>query len=74
MCKEVAHTISASTSSCYRRSFAAEILTPVLRNINLEVTDNFDTCNIFKRIPSRPVVALPLGRKFNDVVAMDLKV
>ena len=32
-----------------------------------------DVCLRFKRNPSRPVVSIPLARKFNDVISMDLK-
>ena len=38
-----------------------------------EVAENCDTCKRFKRVAPRPVVAIPIGTKFLDVVAMDLK-
>ena len=37
------------------------------------VVENCDTCKRFKRPPPRPVVAIPIGEKFLDCVAMDLK-
>ena len=37
------------------------------------VAENCETCKRFKRAPPRPVVAIPMGEKFMDVVAMDLK-
>ena len=37
------------------------------------VTDNCQTCKIYKKAPPRPVVALPMAMEFQEVVAMDLK-
>ena len=37
------------------------------------VAENCDTCKRFKRAPPRPVVSIPMGTKFLEVVAMDLK-
>ena len=38
-----------------------------------ECTDNCQICLEFKRPKLRPIVAFPLGNKFNDVVCLDLK-
>jgi len=38
-----------------------------------EIYANCDRCKQFARTPSRPVVALPMARSFNEKVAMDLK-
>ena len=37
------------------------------------VSSNCDTCKRYKKPMPRPVVALPIAEKFNDVLAMDLK-
>ena len=37
------------------------------------VSENCDTCKRYKKPNPRPVVALPLAKKFNDILAMDLK-
>ena len=38
-----------------------------------DVAENCETCKRYKRVPPRPVVSIPIGQKFLDVVAMDLK-
>ena len=38
-----------------------------------DVCEKCDTCKRYKRVLPRPVVAIPIGQKFLDVVAMDLK-
>ena len=38
-----------------------------------EVSESCDTCLKYKKVKPRPVVGLPRGRYFNDMVAMDLK-
>ena len=52
----------------------AQVITPQLAEINNNVADNCKTCIQFKRNKPRPVVAAPLSLKFNDVLAMDLKI
>ena len=37
------------------------------------VTKNCDVCKVYKKPPSRPVVALPQSSEFQELVAMDLK-
>ena len=37
------------------------------------VTEQCNTCKIFKRPPPRPVVGLPMSSTFNECVAMDIK-
>ena len=49
-------------------------MTPQIEKLNNDVAENCDTCNTFKRNKPRPVVAAPLSRNFNDVIAMDLKI
>ena len=49
-----------------------------VNNIKLEseikrVSDSCEVCLKFKKPVPRPIVALPIAKKFNDVVAMDLK-
>lgn len=36
--------------------------------------DNCDICKRYAKTPARPVVSLPLAERFNEKVAMDLKV
>ena len=38
-----------------------------------EIYSKCKTCRLFKRAPSRPVVALPASSDFNEVLTMDLK-
>ena len=38
-----------------------------------KIDSSCETCMKFKRTPSRPVVCMPMARKFNEVVSMDLK-
>ena len=52
----------------------ADCLTPELKKMNQTIAESCETCLKFKRNKPRPVVAPPLSSKFNDVVAMDLKV
>ena len=69
--RQFRHQPAYVTEGLLRR---AEILTPELRKLNVETAINCDICKVYKRSPPRPVVALPIASKFNDVVAMDLKV
>lgn len=39
----------------------------------VNVSENCKICHEYKKPPPRPVVGLPLATKFNEVVAMDLK-
>ena len=39
-----------------------------------DVSENCNVCLKYKKVKPRPVVGLPRGRYFNDIVAMDLKV
>ena len=45
-----------------------------LENKIREVSDSCEVCLKYKKPVPRPIVALPIAKKFNDVVAMDLKV
>lgn len=38
-----------------------------------DISNNCEICLKYKRVPSRPVVSIPLARDFNEAVAMDLK-
>ena len=38
------------------------------------ISRSCETCMKFQRAPPRPVVGLPMARKFNETIAMDLKV
>ena len=38
-----------------------------------EISENCEICLKYKKVKPRPVVGLPCGRYFNDIVAMDLK-
>ena len=44
-----------------------------LKTLIKQTTEECQTCKIFKKPPPRPVVALPMSSKFQEVVAMDLK-
>ena len=52
----------------------AEILTPELKQINQNFVKDCEICDRYKRTRPRPVVSLPLARRFNEVIAMDPKV
>ena len=69
--RQFRHQPAHVTEGLLRR---ADILTPELKRMNIEVAVNCDICKLYKRSPPRPVVALPIASKFNDVIAMDLKV
>ena len=53
---------------------SANVITPHIEKLNKDVAENCDTCNKYKRNKPRPVVAAPLSKNFNDVIAMDLKI
>ena len=38
-----------------------------------EISENCDTCKRHMKVPPRPVVSVPIGTQFLEVVAMDLK-
>ena len=38
-----------------------------------EISKKCDICTRFKKTPSRPIVCLPMAKRFNQIVAMDLK-
>ena len=44
-----------------------------LKNEIVNVTNNCNTCKIFKKPPPRPVVGLPMASKFLECIAIDLK-
>ena len=62
---------------------SAKSITTILKNADAldkqsdtivdEISVSCEICLRYKRTPSKPVVSLPLAKKFNDVVAMDLK-
>ena len=54
--------------------FKEHLLSPEIKQINEDIAKNCETCIKFKRNKPRPVVAPPMASKFNEVVAMDLKV
>lgn len=37
------------------------------------VTNEWQTCKKFKKLPPRPIISLPLASEFQETVAMDLK-
>jgi transposase InsO family protein len=43
------------------------------RGVIDKIQQNCEICKVYARTPSRPVVALPMAKAFNDIVAMDLK-
>ena len=49
-------------------------LTPELKRINQNVVKDCEMCNRYKKVRPRLVASLPLARRFNEVIAMDLKV
>ena len=51
-----------------------KVFTLELKRINQNVVKDCEICNICKRTRSRPVVSLQLARRFNKVMAIDLKV
>ena len=69
--RQFRHQPAYVTETLLRR---AGILSPELKKMNIEAAINCDICKLYKRSPPRPIVAAPLASKFNDVIAMDLKV
>ena len=51
----------------------ADVVDNEVNEITEQISDNWNVCKWFKRIPARPVVCMPLAKKFNQVIAMDLK-
>ena len=51
----------------------AGISKPELNSAIKSVTANCETCQRYRRNPSKPVVAFPLATRFNETVALDLK-
>ena len=45
-----------------------------MKKINKDIADSCETCLRYKKTKPRPIVSAPLANKFNDVIAMDLKV
>ena len=39
----------------------------------IKVSDNCESCLLYRKPPARPVVSLPLATRFNETVSMDLK-
>ena len=39
----------------------------------VNVSSNCTTCNLYKKVPPRPIVGLPVATEFQETVAMDLK-
>ena len=52
----------------------AGVLTPELKRINQNVVKDCEICNRYKKTRPRPVVSLPLARRFSEIIAMDFKV
>ena len=52
----------------------AGVLIRELKRINQNVVKDCEICNRYKKTRPHPVVSLPLARRFNEVIAMDLKV
>ena len=69
--RQFRHQPAGVTEDLLRR---AECLTPEIKKINENIAEGCETCLKFKKNKPRPVVAPSLANKFNDVVAMDLKV
>jgi len=69
--RQFRHHPAKTTEDLLRK---AGLLNKDVKRINKEVVDNCQICKRYKRSPHNPVASLPLARKFNDVVAMDLKV
>ena len=69
--RQFRHQSEKVTEDMMRR---AEVLTLELKRINQNVVKDCEICNRYKRTRPRPIVSLPLARRFNEVIAMDLKV
>ena len=69
--RQFRHNSAKATEDLLRN---AGLLTNDIRRINKEVVADCDICKQYKKTPARPVIALPIAKKFNDVVAMDLKI
>ena len=39
-----------------------------------KVGENCETCMQFKKAPSRPIVSMPMAKRFNEMISMDLKI
>ena len=69
--RQFLHQSEKATEDLMRR---AGVLTPELKRINQNVVKDCEIRKRYKKNRPRPVVSLPLARRFNEVIAMDLKV
>lgn len=51
----------------------ADVWSDDYRDIVTDVQAKCDVCKMYAKTPARPVVAMPMAKKFNEKVAMDLK-
>lgn len=51
----------------------ADVWEPNFEDILTQIKNDCQTCKIYRRTPSRPVVGMPMASKFNETVALDLK-
>ena len=52
----------------------AEVFTPELKRINQNVVKECEKCDRYNRARLRSKASLPLARRFNELIAMELKV
>ena len=71
--RQFAHATAEKLISTLKNSNSSWKDDPNLRKKLVEVVDNCQTCQLYRKPPARPVVGLPLATKFQETVAMDLK-
>ena len=69
--RQFRHQSGKVTEDLMRRT---EVFTSELKLINQNVVKDCELCNRHKKIRPIPVVSLPLARRLNEVIAMDLEV
>ena len=69
--RQLRHQPASVTEDILKR---ADCATAEIKQINEDIVKNCETCIKFKRNKPRPIVAPPMASKFNEVIAMDLKV
>ena len=71
--RQFAHATADKLITTINNSNSSWKNNPTLKKKLVEVVENCDTCQKYRKPPGRPVVALPLATKFQETVAMDLK-
>ena len=70
---KIASAVSASECKEVESFFAGVWDDSRLKSLD-KIDEKCETCVMFRKTPSRPIVGLPLAQRFNEAVAMDLAI